>query len=1262
MIQFTRRHVLHLLLAFALLIAPVAGIGIRPAAVHADSSDAFETDTIGTAPDGYSVTNSDANAQASISGTYAFDGSQSLRLYDNSAATYAAIVKTFAAQSSAMLDFHLYPVAVGQAVQFSLFSGGNAPTDAVIHLKVSPDGGLHYYNGSAWVSISGAGTVAFNAWNAIRVVAANTTSASVYVGGVLKGTAGKYKTASTFDRIRFGTGGSSSTGDDYYVDAVSITGAPVSGQTYDTFEADTTGTTPAGYTVANSDANANAAVSDAYAYDGMRSLRVYDNSTATYAAIVKTVTPSSALSFEFKLYPVAAAGAIQFGLFSGGNAATDAVFHLKAAADGSLHYYNGSSWVSLSGAGSVPFNAWSTVRVDAANTTTASVYVNGALKGTAPKWKTSSTVDRIRFATGGSASTGDDYYVDGVNIVGVSPTPTPTPTPTATPSPFRDTFEADTAGTVPANYTVVSSDANAGALVSAAQASEGAQSLRISDQSTAVAATVARTFGAVGAAKLQFDLYPVSAGSTGAIVFGLSNGGNTDAEAVYNIKLTANGSLYFLRGGLWYMIAGPGTVAYNAWSAVTLNVTNPSYADLYVNGTFVGGLRANAAAVSFDRLRFTTGGTTTTGDVYYVDDVDLGTADPLAPMPTYSPVPITAYSPTILTATVGYLDNDTSPLTGAVGNWGYTGAVALDYQQRSIGVDLGSTQRVHAIRLQDSDVTARPVQERYAVYASNDNVTYTPVNGALLNSSTVGGKRIHFLEFSGVTARYVKVTTTYTDTGWSLQLSNLQTMVQVQQRPVREYRLPATAGKKDNDTSPASGALTFGVVPAASMLDYQSRSIGIDLGLSVPTDALELWDTDASTRIGAGDLVVYESDDNVTFTTVSSVSYSTRTEGGRGVIRLDFPSVTAKFFKVTTSYNDTSATFQMSNIQQDIRVFSSTEAASGFEFFNDARGADGGFFALNDGSLLMGYNEFSGAGDTSSSYIAARKSTDGGYTWGAPFTLLANEGVLNTTKPTFLRMTNGNLGMFYQVQESTSNCVLYFRQSADEGATWGSRTLITAFPSGYHISPSGMRILRLPSGRIIVPAAWSVNATGATNGSDQMSAHVWYSDDEGATWKRSPGWVYLPHGALEPVVARLNNGDLIMTLRTRIEGKMYKAISTDDGITWSQPVEIGLPTPSSNNIVTIIPATGDLLLAWNNVFSTTNTPRTPLTFAISRDNGTTWNVVRNVMEGENNADNSAWPVVAFYGREVILQFGHSSTNATAVRIMDIDTLYYNAKQ
>ena len=81
-----------------------------------------------------------------------------------------------------------------------------------------------------------------------------------------------------------------------------------------------------------------------------------------------------------------------------------------------------------------------------------------------------------------------------------------------------------------------------------------------------------------------------------------------------------------------------------------------------------------------------------------------------------------------------------------------------------------------------------------------------------------------------------------------------------------------------------------------------------------------------------------------------------------------------------------------------------------------------------------------------------------------------------------------------------------------------------------------------------------------------------------------------------------------MLMRTGMGGQ-YKSVSQDGGETWTEPAPTTLTGTAAPVSISRIPSTGDLLAIWNNNLGKDrpgNVGRTPLTAAISKDEGETW--------------------------------------------------------
>ena len=76
-----------------------------------------------------------------------------------------------------------------------------------------------------------------------------------------------------------------------------------------------------------------------------------------------------------------------------------------------------------------------------------------------------------------------------------------------------------------------------------------------------------------------------------------------------------------------------------------------------------------------------------------------------------------------------------------------------------------------------------------------------------------------------------------------------------------------------------------------------------------------------------------------------------------------------------------------------------------------------------------------------------------------------------------------------------------------------------------------------------------------------------YSDDGGATWKRSQSVLRIPAstitvlGAIEPVIVQLNDGRVWMLIRGQT-GRFYESFS-DDGAEWSPPAPTAILSSDS---------------------------------------------------------------------------------------------------
>ncbi|MHC4619568.1 MAG: sialidase family protein [Planctomycetota bacterium] len=289
------------------------------------------------------------------------------------------------------------------------------------------------------------------------------------------------------------------------------------------------------------------------------------------------------------------------------------------------------------------------------------------------------------------------------------------------------------------------------------------------------------------------------------------------------------------------------------------------------------------------------------------------------------------------------------------------------------------------------------------------------------------------------------------------------------------------------------------------------------------------------------------------------------------------------------------------------------------------RNSEGDIVGLKDGRLCLVYTRFTGgARDHSAADLAMRTSGDNGRTWSGDRILLPNEGKCNVMSVSILRLTSGELLLFYLRKDARlQRCSSYVRRSADEFETLGPAVRVTLL-EGYHVVNND-RALELSSGRLVVPSAlhtaFDRTRTEITEFTSKGIPMVYYSDDSARTWHRANMPVVpVEQRELvlqEPGVVELKDGRLWMFMRTT-EGCQYGCYSRDGGITWSGPQPTNLISPCSPATVERIPWTGDLLCVWNDhsgIHPFTKGKRRPLCAAISRDEGRSWSASR-VIEGD----------------------------------------------
>jgi predicted neuraminidase len=185
----------------------------------------------------------------------------------------------------------------------------------------------------------------------------------------------------------------------------------------------------------------------------------------------------------------------------------------------------------------------------------------------------------------------------------------------------------------------------------------------------------------------------------------------------------------------------------------------------------------------------------------------------------------------------------------------------------------------------------------------------------------------------------------------------------------------------------------------------------------------------------------------------------------------------------------------------------------------------------------------------------------------------------------------GRLWLYYKVGPSPTQWTGASRFSADKGLSWSEQRLL---PSGL-LGPVRAKPIQLASGEIL--AGSSTESYRAWTGWVEISP-------DGSTWRRF-GPLALPdedYGLIQPTVWEAEPGHVIALLRaSRRIGRICRAESRDSGRTWAPATRTELPNPSAGIDTVTLPG-GRVALVYN----PTRSGRSPLSIAVTSDNGATW--------------------------------------------------------
>jgi hypothetical protein len=254
--------------------------------------------------------------------------------------------------------------------------------------------------------------------------------------------------------------------------------------------------------------------------------------------------------------------------------------------------------------------------------------------------------------------------------------------------------------------------------------------------------------------------------------------------------------------------------------------------------------------------------------------------------------------------------------------------------------------------------------------------------------------------------------------------------------------------------------------------------------------------------------------------------------------------------------------------------------------------------ALQDGELLMGFNEERYPIHADSGQSCLIKSSDGGRSWDLstkrviwPYTeftgnwdcafaqvsdgtILMHTRVCSFIAPRGIHSEGDQTlglpppGMPERLKRQTGYALL---KSKDGGRTWSEPIPVNTSPvqssvlGPYGCGGSGAgHVIELPGGGLLMPLHGNLGM-GGEGASETERCFLLRSDDGGDNWEYWSTVAYDPANIIhfvEPGMARLRDGRLVCLMRTshrpNRQDNLWFTQSDDDGITWSPPRRTGL--------------------------------------------------------------------------------------------------------
>jgi len=219
--------------------------------------------------------------------------------------------------------------------------------------------------------------------------------------------------------------------------------------------------------------------------------------------------------------------------------------------------------------------------------------------------------------------------------------------------------------------------------------------------------------------------------------------------------------------------------------------------------------------------------------------------------------------------------------------------------------------------------------------------------------------------------------------------------------------------------------------------------------------------------------------------------------------------------------------------------------------------------------------------------------------------MIVNTPNFSEGNPVLFADATGQIWLFYVTMYGNrwTQCKMYYKKSSTMGYSW-EESVVLREELGWM---TRNKPLYLSNGDILLPVY------------DERDWHsmAMISEDGGETWY-TYGDLSSPKGVIQPTVVQRKDGSLLMLMRSR-DGEIWRSTSDDLGRSWEAAHPTDLPNPNCGVDMMRL-RNGNIALVYND----TRQGRTPLTVALSTDEGETWGYKRDL---ETEAGEYSYPAV-----------------------------------